>query len=179
MHSPDTPIPVTNAPDTPDNLTPAQANAAYLLAAGHSPGTVAQTLNINRSTLYRWRQEEAFALYLHDLHRQLAEETLARTSQLALQSLDLIAEQLNDPNTPVELRLKIAFRLLTLQQRAAASTLRRPTPSREEAPAPTPCTTMHQNAPSQTMHLGVHTQTPGTKYQEPGTRNHEPITKNK
>ncbi len=99
------------------DLYPTQVQAAALLAAGHSLDQVCQSLSLGRSTLYRWRQTPDFAAYLHQLLRTHADESLCQSAQLLSQANARIKALMDDPNTPPELQLKIAFKILALYSR--------------------------------------------------------------
>jgi len=108
--------PTVSTPNQP-RLSPQQVQAANLLAAGQSPTQVAITLSLGRSTLYRWQQDPDFLAYFNELVRQRESEVTALASSLATESLRLIQTKLHSPETPIELQLRIAFRILSLYTR--------------------------------------------------------------
>jgi Helix-turn-helix of insertion element transposase len=118
MHSPN---PQPTAPESHYEplpaLTPQQLQAAHLLTSGHRLAEVAQQLQIGRATFYRWRQQPAFAAYLHELQQDAADEARCQALYLLTQSQALIQQTLLDPATPLPLRLKLSFRLLSLYSR--------------------------------------------------------------
>ncbi len=117
MHAPAS-TPSASSPIPPAiPLPPLEVQAANLLAAGQSPTQVARALSVGRATLYRWQQDADFAAYLNQLVRERSSEVTALASCLATQSLRLIQEKLDDPKTPVELQLRLAFRILSLYSR--------------------------------------------------------------
>ena len=118
MHAPAS-IPASSSAPIPPAipLPPLEVQAANLHAAGQSPTQVARSLSVGRATLYRWQQDADFAAYLNQLIRERSSEVTALASHLATQSLRLIQEKLSDPKTPVELQLRLAFRILSLYSR--------------------------------------------------------------
>ncbi len=104
---------IPNAPP----LAPLQLQAAQLLAAGHHLSDIARSLSVSRATLYRWQQAPDFAAYFNQLVRQRSDEALAASSCLMVDSLDLVRDTLADPKTPIDRRLQIAFRMMSLYAR--------------------------------------------------------------
>ena len=102
---------------SPLPLSPLQVQAANLLAAGQSPTQVARSLCVGRATLYRWQQDADFAAYLNQLVRERSSEVTALASCLATRCLHVIEQKLEDPKTPAELQLRLAFRILGLYSR--------------------------------------------------------------
>jgi Helix-turn-helix of insertion element transposase len=93
---------------------PTHAPRAGLLASGHSLSEICQLLKIGRATCYRWRQQPSFVAYLNELQQDAADQARCQSLALLTQSLALIQSTLNDPATPLALRLKLSFRLLSL-----------------------------------------------------------------
>jgi len=74
---PTSPPPIENQKSKIENpLTERQSAALRLLLVGHSPCSVASTLNIDRHTLLRWRRQPAFLAEFNKLHNQLVGRTL-------------------------------------------------------------------------------------------------------
>jgi len=99
------------------SLSPQQVQAANLLAAGRSVTQVALDLSVGRATLYRWQQDATFVAYFNELVRERTTEVTALASSLATRALRLIQEKLEDPKTPLELQIRLAFRILSLYSR--------------------------------------------------------------
>jgi hypothetical protein len=116
-HSPDFPIggdalnqspdhPESRAsipPDSPefpiggDALNERQHAAIELLVLGLATGQVAQRLDIDRKTLFNWRQNESFQRELQRKRQELWSEVGHRIRALAHPSLDEMERQLSDP----------------------------------------------------------------------------------
>lgn len=120
MHAPaSNPVSASPCPPIPASLplTPLQFQAAHLLATGHRISDIARSLSVSRATLYRWQQAPDFAAYFNQLVRQHSDEALAASSCLMVDSLSLVRETLADPKTPLDRRLHIAFRMMSLYAR--------------------------------------------------------------
>ena len=114
MHS-QTPAHIEPNPQLdPLKLTPQQVQAANLLASGSSIEDVCSRLQLGRTTLYRWRQLPSFASYLNQLTRQYADQALTQSTCLLATAMHLLQQKLADPQTPLEIQLKIAFRIIAL-----------------------------------------------------------------
>ena len=101
----------------PQLLSPQQVHAANLLAAGSPIEEVCTQLNLGRTTLYRWRQLPSFAAYLNQLTRQYADQALTQSTCLLATAMHFLQQKLTDPNTPPDMQLRIAFRIVALYSR--------------------------------------------------------------
>ncbi len=98
----------------PLKLSPQQVQAANLLASGSPIDEVCAKLNVGRTTLSRWRQLPSFASYLNQLTRQYADQALTQSTCLLANAMHLLQQKLADPQTSLEIQLKIAFRIIAL-----------------------------------------------------------------
>jgi hypothetical protein len=73
------------------NLNAKQLAAIDMLARGKSCGDVARELSIDPRTLYRWRQEDDFAQWLHERRMEMWAQAIERMQGLVHPSLDVIA----------------------------------------------------------------------------------------
>jgi len=78
------------------SLNERQRAAIEMLLAGKSVGAIAQALDIDPRTLYRWRQEEAFRAELEARRRALWDEAAERLRAMVHPSLDILERQLAD-----------------------------------------------------------------------------------
>jgi hypothetical protein len=86
------------------SLNEQQRAAIELLAIGRSPGKVARQLEIDRRTLYRWRQDATFREALHDRRRELWSDAIDRVRGMVTPSLDIIEHHLTDRYERVRFR---------------------------------------------------------------------------
>ncbi|GEM_PF-5761820 len=101
----------------PLKLSPQQVQAANLLASGSPIEDVCTKQNIGRTTLYRWRQLPSFAAYLNQLTRQYADQAITQSTHLLATAMHFLQQKLTDSNTPLEMQLRIAFRIAALYSR--------------------------------------------------------------
>jgi transposase-like protein len=79
----------------PDDLNEKQRAAIELLVSGKSYTAVAKAINIDRSTLFRWRQDALFQQALEERHMELWSEATQRLRGLVHPSLDVLEADLN------------------------------------------------------------------------------------
>ena len=86
----------TQAPATSEveELSAQQFAAVDLLAMGKSPVAVARILEIDRKTVYNWRQNPSFKQAVEQRREELWRDAAARLRALVAPALDVIAEQL-------------------------------------------------------------------------------------
>jgi hypothetical protein len=84
-----------NQTDQPD-LSVNQCAAIEMLAAGKNTTQVAHMLEVDRRTVYRWRQEDPFRRALVARRRQLWGEVTARLRGMVHPSLDELDKQLHE-----------------------------------------------------------------------------------
>jgi hypothetical protein len=77
-------------------LSEKQRAAIALMLAGKSFAAVAQTLEIDRRTLFNWRRDEAFREDMDRRREELWGELIDRIRGLVLPSLDILERELAD-----------------------------------------------------------------------------------
>ena len=87
---------VSECPTAGDNLNEKQLAAIDLLSCGKSYTAVAKSIDVDRRTIYRWRQNPEFAGTLEERRLELWEEASERLRALVQPSLDVLEHQLND-----------------------------------------------------------------------------------
>src|SRR4051812_29331232 len=98
--TPAQPAPGPDGPEWPNTekslngLNEQQMAVIELLVLGQSYSTVAKNAGIGRRTLYRWRQEEAFAEQLAARRQEIWSEAADRMRAMVTRSLDVMEEQL-------------------------------------------------------------------------------------
>lgn len=77
-------------------LTDRQKAAIELLVTGKSLSATARAIEVDRRTLYNWRQEERFREVLEDRRRELWDDASGRLVALVHPSLDVMEQHLAD-----------------------------------------------------------------------------------
>jgi transposase-like protein len=82
-------------------LSQTQQNAIPLLLQGLSDAQVAQQLNVDRTTLFRWRQDKNFATELEKQRQVLCRQSITRLQSMLEPALDILQKQItgDDPRT--------------------------------------------------------------------------------
>jgi transposase-like protein len=88
---------VSECPAASDSLNEKQLAAIDLLSRGKSYTAVAKSVDVDRRTIYRWRQKPEFAGTLEQRRLELWEEASERLRALVHPSLDVLEQQLGDP----------------------------------------------------------------------------------
>ena len=88
----------------PDALTDRQLIAVELLAAGRAVTVVARTLEVDRKTLFVWRQGDAFRGALQRRRREIWSDSAQRLRGMVEPSLDILDQQLHDKYDRVRFR---------------------------------------------------------------------------
>ena len=83
-------------PSAGDGLNEKQHAAVELLSAGKGYGECATTLQIDRKTLYNWRQDELFQEALAERRRELWGRANDRVRALLGPAIDVMEEQLKE-----------------------------------------------------------------------------------
>jgi len=91
---------------------PRQLHAMELLVAGKSDAEVASELGIDRSTIWRWRQNPTFADEVVRLQHLQREAAFARMAALVTAAVDVIGAVMTDPEAPASVRLRAASEVL-------------------------------------------------------------------
>ena len=107
-----------------NELTERQRNAVALLLQGHSDQEVAGQLNVDRTTIFRWRKSVAFAREMDRQRKLIWEQSVTQIQSMVQPALTILHRQLtsDDPQQAM---------------RAASVLLRFATPSRLLAPSAT------------------------------------------
>ena len=104
-----------------NGMTDKQFAAVDLLAMGKSLGFVAESLQIDRKTLYHWRQDEDFQQALSERRRELWSSATDRLRGMLDASLDVIEQQLHERYEPTRFRAAATcLRLAGMQKGVAA-----------------------------------------------------------
>jgi hypothetical protein len=124
------------------NLRETQLQAIDWLLHGLSDAEVAAKLNVDRSTIFRWRKTEAFARRLRILRERLFEQSAARISMLVQPSLEILRRQLKGPDEKAAARAASTLLRLATNARICGGDFesrkpktKRSTRSREITPA--------------------------------------------
>jgi hypothetical protein len=96
QNTPEHPISADDLNDPDWGLSDKQCMAIEMLAAGKYPAQVARVIEVDRKTLYVWRQKEPFRRALVQRRRQLWGSLSVRLRGLAHPSLDELEKQLFD-----------------------------------------------------------------------------------
>ena len=103
-------------------LSPSQIRAIDLMLHGLSDAQVAQHLDVDRSTVFRWRKDETFARELDRHRRTLLEQSTARLQTLLDPALDILQRQLTGDDPKAQLRAAaILVRMATPARLAQAA----------------------------------------------------------
>ena len=112
-----------NAPEctNADNrLNEKQLVAIEMLILGKSVSSTARDLQIDRSTLFRWRQEAHFSEYLTQRRQQVWNEANDRLRAMVNRSLDVMEEHLADRYDRARFRAaSVILRVAQLRKAAA------------------------------------------------------------
>lgn len=96
----------------PADLEPAQARAVELLAAGVSAGEAAEVLGVDRSTVWRWRQQPAFVSALRLARGDRLEQAVHLATRGVPDMVSLLAEIARDPSVAAGVRVRAASELV-------------------------------------------------------------------
>ena len=85
-------------------LTAIQERCAVLLAAGTSITEAAETLRLDRGTIYCWKKKVTFACYLNKLQEQVKDMLQGSMFDLQGQAVQALKESLVSQNEAIRLR---------------------------------------------------------------------------
>jgi hypothetical protein len=103
-------------------LSEKQCHAIGLLSFGKSVSAIAQSLGIDRRTLYRWRQDERFRFELSRRRRELWSDAADRLQGMVHPSLDILEQHLIDRYDRARFRAATAvIRFVNLRKAVEAS----------------------------------------------------------
>ena len=90
-------------------LTPPQQQALSLLAAGQGIEEISRSLKINRSTLWRWRQEPQFIAEWNQLLHEMKEGEERALLELQQKAMSALEDCLGSTNEMVKLRASLTI----------------------------------------------------------------------
>lgn len=93
-----------NATEIPTPLTQNQIAAMPYLASSPTVSEAAKRLGINRTTIYRWMEDDEFRAELQRLRKQAADLARAELKGLMLKSICVFADAMEDPNPAIRLK---------------------------------------------------------------------------
>lgn len=96
----------TNLNDT--GLTPVQEKTAILLASGESISSVAEKLQLNRSTIYQWQDMLTFQCFYNQQKQDIREGMRSELFMLGGLAVGILKESLNSENESVRLKASLA-----------------------------------------------------------------------
>jgi len=115
---------------TPATLTSRQQQAIAAIVATGDVTIAAQSVGINRATLYRWLKQPGFVLAVHAAEADAVEDLSRMPVRLGRTAVATLARAMNDPATPPATKVRAADatlskllqlrELATLEQRVAA-----------------------------------------------------------
>jgi uncharacterized small protein (DUF1192 family) len=86
-------------------LDPRRLRAADLISLGQTDAEVAQELGVDRTSLWRWRQQPAFQVELERRRDELWTTSLDRLPQLLASALDVVAAALDHGDRNVAMQI--------------------------------------------------------------------------
>lgn len=99
-----------------EGLTDKQCRALEYLMTEPTLQDVARKTGVSRSQLYRWMTEDpVFVAAYRRAKGEALDRTLTRLSGISGRAVDVIAEVMDDPATPANVRLAAATKAIELQ----------------------------------------------------------------
>ncbi len=95
-------------------LTPAEEQAADLLARGWRVGDVAKAAGVTPAMIAEWQQAPVFVAAVNTRLIDARESTRQRLRALASPALDVVEAALMEDTTPAAIRLQLAVKVLEL-----------------------------------------------------------------
>ena len=92
-----------------DSLEPQQQKALVLLAGGQGVDEISDTLNIHRTTLWRWRKQPEFIASWNQMVQQGKEKQVQTLLELQQQALSVLKDCLSSQNELLRFRAAIAI----------------------------------------------------------------------
>lgn len=115
---------------TPATLTSRQQQAIAAIVATGDVTVAAQSVGVNRATLYRWMKQPAFVQAVHTAEADAVEDLSRMLVRLGRTAVATLAKAMSDPATPAATKVRAADatlskllqlrELATLEQRVAA-----------------------------------------------------------
>jgi hypothetical protein len=121
---PPKPLPATSLRDI-------QLRAIDLLLHGFSDSQVAEKLDVDRSTIFRWRKTGFFARRLRVLRERLFEQSASRIQNLVQPSLEILIRQLKGSDEKLAIRAASTLLRLATNARICGNDSARPKPKRK------------------------------------------------
>ena len=87
-----------------------QNKVATLLASGVPISTIANKCNVNRTTIYKWMEQESFNELVQSLQAELCQATKYSMFDLSLSALGVLKQALNSKDE--NMRVKVAMWLM-------------------------------------------------------------------
>ena len=92
-----------------DSLEPQQQQALVLLAGGQGVDEISDTLNIHRTTLWRWRKQPEFIASWNQMVQQGKEKQVQTLLELQQQALSVLKDCLSSQNELLRFKAAIAI----------------------------------------------------------------------
>lgn len=115
---------------TVSTLTSRQQQAIQAIVATGDVTVAAQSVGVNRATLYRWMKQPSFISAVHGAEADAVEDLSRMLVRLGRMAVATLARAMNDPATPPATKVRAADatltkllqlrELATLEQRVAA-----------------------------------------------------------
>jgi len=115
---------------TVSTLTSRQQQAIQAIVATGDVTIAAQSVGVNRATLYRWMKQPAFVQAVHSAEADAVEDLSRMLVRLGRTAVATLAKAMSDPATPAATRVRAADatlskllqlrELATLEQRVSA-----------------------------------------------------------
>ncbi len=115
---------------TPATLTSRQQQAIAAIVATGDVTIAAQSVGVNRATLYRWMKQPQFVQAVHAAEADAVEDLSRMLVRLGRTAVATLAKAMSDPATPAATKVRAADatlskllqlrELATLEQRVAA-----------------------------------------------------------
>ena len=115
---------------TPATLTSRQQQAIAAIVATGDVTIAAQSVGVNRATLYRWLKQPSFVQAVHAAEADAVEDLSRMLVRLGRTAVATLAKAMSDPATPAATKVRAADatlskllqlrELATLEQRVAA-----------------------------------------------------------
>ena len=115
---------------TPATLTSRQQQAIAAIVATGDVTIAAQSVGVNRATLYRWMKQPQFVQAVHAAEADAVEDLSRMLVRLGRTAVATLAKAMSDPATPAATKVRAANatlskllqlrELATLEQRVAA-----------------------------------------------------------
>ena len=92
-----------------DSLEPQQQQALVLLAGGQGVDEISDTLNIHRTTLWRWRKQPEFIASWNQMVQQGKEKQVQTLLELQQQALSVLKDCLSSQNELLRFKAAITI----------------------------------------------------------------------